>query len=165
MTERRPLVLVSGAIKELPSGDTLPGGGGWTLLSSVATTSGTSVSFTSMPATYNDLLFEVVGVSHNSGSVQSMRAELSPDGSTWTSALSIGFSVANTGFFYGGLFLPSYLNEAGIATANWANLASDNSASVAGSTITWRISAGIQAVRFSPSAGSFDAGSINLYAR
>lgn len=28
MAERRPLVLVSGAIEELPSGDTLPGGGG-----------------------------------------------------------------------------------------------------------------------------------------
>ena len=28
MAERRPLVLISGAVKELPAGDTLPGGGG-----------------------------------------------------------------------------------------------------------------------------------------
>lgn len=28
MAERRPLVIVSGAVRELPTGDTLPGGGG-----------------------------------------------------------------------------------------------------------------------------------------
>lgn len=44
MAERRPLTCVDGRIKELPSGDTLPGGGGGGLTWSVTSTGATMVA-------------------------------------------------------------------------------------------------------------------------
>lgn len=140
--------------------------GAWTQIgSTVATTSGTSVSFTSIPATYSDLLFEILGVSHDSGSNQSLRIELSPDGSTWATAFIVGASTANTVTWYGGLLIPGYLKAAGMASASIGNLASDSTTGGTSTNNGWRIVAGIQAVRFSPSAGNFDAGSIKLWGR
>lgn len=173
MTTRLPLVLgVDGLPQQLQSGDTLSGGGGgWTQIGSTLTaTSGATASFTSIPATYNDLLIEVLGVSHDSGTNQQMRIELSGDnGLNYTTAMGFTVSVAATATLYGNIFLPGYLKGAGAVLSTIANLASDRTVGSTANGPAWRIAAGINAARFSwGGSANFDAtgtGQFNLWGR
>lgn len=54
MAERRPLVVVSGQVQELPSGDTLPGGGGGSA-STISNTPAGNISATTVQAAINEL--------------------------------------------------------------------------------------------------------------
>lgn len=142
---------------------------GWQQIgSTVNTTSGSAVSFTSIPAFYSDLMLVFEGVSHNSGSNQQFTIELSPDGSTWTGAANLfGATVAAAATIYGALNIPGYCNAAmrwhgllaDLSTNNTqANSASERSAPV-------RMAGGVNALRISVAAGAFDAGTIKLFAR
>lgn len=141
---------------------------GWQQIGATQTPSGVaSSSITSIPATYSDLYIEILGLSHDSGSNQTLRIELSPDGATWTAAAAIGPSSASTTTLYGGALYPGYRKGAGAMSGVVGNYSSDNSYTVPGgsSNAAWRISAGINAVRLSFSAGNFDAGSWKLWGR
>lgn len=141
---------------------------GWTQIATTATTSGTSVTFSSIPNSYSDLLLVFAGVSAPS-SVTLMIA-LSPDGTTFTTAQQISTVGSPSDVQYGSVFLPGYRMAAGSGHAALTPLSSNNSAVASDSfssprrDIIWRIAAGIQAIRVA-SSGSFDAGAITLYGR
>lgn len=138
----------------------------WSTIATATTTSGTTATFSNIPQIYDDLLLVFLGVSHNSGSNQTFRIELSDDGSNWTTATTVSASVAASATMYGGVFIPGYRQAAGVVLPGVSNLASDRTADEA--TIThprWRIAAGIAHIRISPAGGSFDAGSIVLKGR
>ncbi len=126
-----------------------------------------SSSITGIPTTYSDLLIEILGLSHDSGSNQSLRLELSGDnGATWTSPLSISAAAANTMTVYGGVQAGGYRKAAGSLFANTDNLASDLAVGAGNNNrVVWRIAAGINAVRLSFSGGNFDAGSWKLWGK
>jgi hypothetical protein len=140
------------------------------LIGAQATTSGTSVSFTDIPPYYDHVFAQVVGVSHDSGSNQTLRLELSPDTggspSTWSSPFSISGSSGAAATWYGGVFIPVYPSLGVlIGVTACPALSGDNSVAVGGiQPFGIRMSGGIHAMRFSPSGGAnFDAGAINLY--
>lgn len=134
------------------------------LIAASGTLSGTSYAFTSIPRYFKSLEFEILGASHDSGSNQSFRIELSGDnGSTYTTAQAITTTGAATVTWYGGVFIPNYRKAAGLLSANIGTITSDVAVFSRTDGFAWRIAAGINAVRFSPLAGNFDAGSINLW--
>lgn len=143
-------------------------GSGWTTIATLPTTSGSSVIFTAIPTTYKFLLAVFLGVSQTIDTMLTMA--LSSDGVTYTSNTSLLFvSSMQTGALYGGVLLPGYRATTGIGIAIGAQLASNNMIGVQASGVgdtgfsgfAWRV-AGIQALRFGPAAGNFDAGSILL---
>jgi hypothetical protein len=143
----------------------------WTQIGSTQTPSAvSSSSITSIPATYQDLLIEILGLSHDSGTGQGLRIEMSGDnGTTWTTANLISVSTAHpaSATMYGGGVLSGYLKGAGLFPTIIDALASDY-ATTASSNIRstiWRIAAGINAIRLSWSAGNFDAGSWKLWGK
>ena len=140
----------------------------WTLIETIATTSGASVTFDNIPATYQDLRFEVLGLSHSSGSY-ALYIELSGDnGSTWSSITATASLASAVTPHYGAIEINGYLMDAGFTSAYLGAIASNNEVNAAASlyTIAWRISGGIDAVRFSlPNPITFDAGSIKLWGR
>lgn len=157
----------SGGFK-FPDGTTqLTAAGGWTEIATIATTSGSSITFSSIPSAYSDLLLVFAGVSDVANCNLGMA--LSPDGTTFTGAQSISPSAPASATLYGSIMLPGYRRAAGTAHAALASLTSNNSATwfdaftSTGRYIVWRMSAGIQAIRITPStASTFDAGSITL---
>ncbi|MFT4027339.1 MAG: hypothetical protein QM676_11130 [Novosphingobium sp.] len=144
-------------------------GGGWAQLgSTVSTTAGSSVAFTAIPATYSDLLLVIEGVSHNSGSAQSLRIETSADGSTWAAAANASNgTAAAAATLYGSIVIPGYRQGAGLLLASLGDLGADNTLSPGAVQVGrhWRHSAGIAALRISLSGGAFDGGTIRLLAR
>lgn len=146
------------------------GGGGWTQIgSTINTTSGTSASFTSIPSTYSDLLLVFEGVSHNNGTATNFRLGLSDDGVNWTADTPINNTTfANTATIYGGLLIPGYRKTAGLTPMLVESLTADRTISASiglAFALAWRIAAGIQALRITVQAGSFDAGALKLFAR
>jgi hypothetical protein len=135
----------------------------WATIASQNTTSGTSVSFTSIAATYRNLCLVFNGVSGTA--TGAMQIEFSHNGSSWSSVLSVYSSTSAANTYYGGIFIPDYANTTGgLCVVGLANLSSapsaaTNSASING--IARRV-AGVQAIRISLT--SFDAGSIDLRA-
>lgn len=123
-----------------------------------------SSSITGIPDRFSDLLIEILGLSHDSGSNQTLRIETSHDGSTWTTPIGSS-SIAASGTWYGGISIPGYRKAAGLILLAPNNLTADNTSATAGATIAWRHAAGIQAIRLSPAAGNFDAGSWKLWGK
>lgn len=130
------------------------------------TTSGTAVTFASIPQIYNDLLLEFIGVSHNSGGNASLNIELSDNGANWTGVQSLALNQGAAILMTGTALLTRPRGEAGSIIGAVANLTADRTAGpTLGSLAAWRIAAGIAHVRISISAGAFDAGSIKLHGR
>ena len=124
-------------------------------------TSGTTATFLGVPARYGHLLVEVLGVGHDGGASQTLRIELSGDnGTTWTPATGL-FGAAQTAgaTLYGSFLIPGYRRGCGSISPSFGNLAADHTVgNIGGSTTSWRIAAGINALRFSWSGGgNFDA--------
>ena len=142
-------------------------GRGWTQIgSTVNTTSGSSAAFTAIPAIWSDLLLVVEGISHNSGSNQSIRLELSDDGTNWTAPISISdVSFAAAGTQYGAILLAGYRMPAGSTVGSLSNLTANRTAAASIGGINWRIAAGLQALRVSVSGGTLDAGMLKLFGR
>lgn len=143
---------------------------GWTQIgSTLATTGGTSAAFTAIPTTYADLLLVFEGISHNSGSSQSLTLELSPDGSTWTAPWTLNASGGGaSAAIYGALTVPRYRGGSGMILGAVNDMAADNTTAannISGSGRSWRMSAGIQALRIGVTGGAFDAGALKLFGR
>lgn len=138
-------------------------GRGWTQLgAALATTSGTSASFTSIPSIWTDLLVVFEGVSISTPA--NVQIEVSDDGVNWSSPHAF-LAPAAADTLYGALQILGYRKPAGMWTFGIANLASDRSVGSGGAARAWRVAAGISAVRFSVVSGSFDAGTLTLFGR
>jgi len=138
--------------------------GGMTLLGTITATSGATASLTGLSLSgYKHLHIDVEGVSHNDGSNRALRIELSSTngaayGAAVTLMAAVGASVAVTGFIK-----VCNINSATAAAKHVfaALVASATAAAAATNT-----AAAIDAIRFSFSAGSFDAtgsGIIRVY--
>lgn len=145
------------------------GGGGWTQIGAAAnTTSGSAVSFTSIPASYLDLVLLFEGVSHNNGSPTTLTIELSDNnGTNWTPGTSASASTFAAGdTVYGRIDIPCYRLPAGALQTQIAALAADRTVGTnAAQSRQFRLAAGINAIRIGLTAGAFDAGTIRLFAR
>jgi hypothetical protein len=141
-------------------------GAGWTQLGSAAsTTSGSSVSFASIPATYSDLMLVFEGVSHNNGGSTNITIELSDNnGTTWSAGNAVQGFVAGDAVF-GRIAICGYRLPAGALTSELAAIAADRTVAGGGLSRVWRLAAGIDAIRIGLVAGAFDAGTIKLFAR
>ncbi len=127
---------------------------GLTFVNTVVTTSGATQSITGLPSAKRFIL-DFCGISHNSGGNQSFQVALSVNnGSSYgtprdiTSVLGAGvlaFGVASVGRADSGASHPVIgINNAGAIDTT---------------------SGAINALQFSPSGGSFDAGAIDVYAQ
>jgi chemotaxis protein histidine kinase CheA len=138
----------------------------WTQIGTTQTPSAvSSSSITSIPATYQDLLIEVLGLSTSDAA--SINFDMSDDGTNWTGTTLIATSAAGADTYYGAIFIPGYLKAGGQINKINGSLSSDRTLSNAIGTanVAWRIAAGIQAVRFTTTAGTFDAGSWKLWGK
>jgi hypothetical protein len=154
-----------------------------TLLSSTAfTASSANISFTSIPATYDDLLFEFLGVSGDNATTN-LRLQVSVNNGVAYNAIAISGitrgsgTVTNTAVTTGALLNGAAVNAAAVfygslqirryaaATSGYFNgFLTRSDAGFFDDFGGWiNKSAAIDAVRFSVSAGSFDAGTINMY--
>jgi hypothetical protein len=141
---------------------------GYTQIGTTQTPSGVaSSSITSIPAVYSDLLLEILGLSHDSGSNQQIRLELTPDnGGTWVGPVSFGGLLAASATSYGNFVIPGYRRGAIVAQHQSASLTANNTAGTGGGTAApFRISAGVNGVRLSWGGGNFDAGSWKLWGK
>ena len=131
----------------------------------LAASSGATATLSAIPARFSHLLVEVLGVSHDSGSNQALRMELSPDGSTWTAPFSIGSALAASATLYGSIPILGYRRGAGSIPFTLGAIAADNAALNSGLfSMQWRISAGIAAIRFSwTGSANFDATGAGLF--
>jgi hypothetical protein len=142
------------------------GGTGWTQLGAAAgTTSGTAVTFGTIPASYCDLMLVFEGVSHNNAGSASFTIELSDNnGANWTAPNVLqSFAAADAAF--GRIAITGYRLPAGAMTSDIAAIGADRTVAAGGLSRVWRLAAGINAVRIGVAAGAFDAGTIKLFAR
>jgi hypothetical protein len=141
----------------------------WTEIEAI-TVSGTAseIVFDDIPQTYSSILFVMDGVSHNDGGSAAMRAAISTDnGANYTSNVSISGAVAADRFFLGGLEFVNYTSGKGPVlngiSANTITTSPQLLGAGATANLAFVATGGINAVKFTPSGGSFDAGSITLY--
>ena len=145
--------------------DTAVAAAGWTQIAT-ATPSGTgTVTFSSIPSTYNDLLVVIEGVSHNSGSSQWLDLYVSPDGASFGSAAPLVTSGAGASTYRGGVMIPGYRKNAGVIASAVTAAGSDPYVAAANATMAWRCSGGIASVRIAWAAGNYDAGTLTIYGR
>jgi hypothetical protein len=148
-----------------------PSGGGWTQIATLATTSGATASFNSIPQTYNDLYVMIDRVSHANGSNTSFGVHVSGDGTTYDANTNwITAAAANTCSWCGGLFIPGYRGNSAPLFASLSDMtglsapaAKNPAGPVASSAMV--TSTGIRGLRFYFGAGNFDAGTITLFGR
>ncbi len=124
-----------------------------------------SSSITGIPTTYSDLLIEILGLSHDSGSFQAFRFEVTNDGSTYTTPTAMTGALANTAAVYGSVFIPGYTKGAVLLSAKVGDAPSDLASLTSGTIYGRRIGGGVNGVRFSFAAGNFDAGSWKLWGK
>lgn len=140
----------------------------WTQIGQVATTSGTTWDFTSIPKVYDDLLVVVDGLSHVTGS-PNFRLAISPDGSSYSGVATLlgGLSAANT--YSASIWIPRYNGNVGSMLRGLldSTVGSSPSLSVVAAVnpVQWRCTGGIQALRFSIDGGTGDGGTITLYGK
>lgn len=142
-------------------------GGAWTLIQTQNTTSGSSVTFSSIPSTYQDLYFIVSGMTRSSTN-GNYTIELSANGTNWTSADNIFPSnVAANQVYHGGIFIPYYTNGTGFVYCSLVNLSGSLTIGTAMALLpkAYIVTGGIVAVRISTTTATFGGGSISLYAR
>lgn len=136
----------------------------WTEIETIATTSGTTVTFDAIPNTYSDLLcvFEGVSASTSSGNIL---LSLSSDDVTYSSTVTLVSWSAAADTIYGAFHIPGYGKNAGALLAIFGNLTSAPSiGSAATLSRPWRVD-GISGIKLAVSGGAFDAGSMTLYGR
>lgn len=147
-------------------------GGGWTEITStpVAGTP-TTIDFTGIPSTYNELLIFADGVSHNHGSLQTWNFQVSNDnGTTWSSSRSSGgtYSGATPADVIFHVFHAQDDNPY-FLTGNWvsSSLGSSPSTYPMGNFngIATANTGGIDAFRIHPSGGNFDAGTVTIWGK
>jgi hypothetical protein len=153
--------------------------GGMTLISS-GSFSGTQVNIASIPSTYDDLLLECYGVSHNSGSGQTIELAASVNGGS--SFVNIDGGTFGVGSFSQSVNLStplpltteninsSALFHMNISISRYAAALTKqfSGAGIDGIRAAWTAgmidtTSAINYLRFTLSGGSFDAGSYRLY--
>lgn len=138
----------------------------WTQIATATPTGTATVTFSSIPTTYSDLLMTYAGVSHNSGTATGFTIALSANGSTFGTAVQFTSGDAATNSWYGSVLFPGYRMDAGIFTGGaMVGLTSPNIATATASAFVWRCTGGIAALRTATGLGNFDAGTITLYGR
>lgn len=148
----------TGAVEELPLG--------WTLIATNTPSAVATSDLTSIPSTYSDLLIVYEGISHDSGSNQTMQIRISGDnGSSYTTAIAISGATAASSTMYGSTQINAYNLSAGYSMGTVNNLSADATATNTLGAFTWRMAGGIDAVRIQWSGGNFDAGTIKLYGK
>lgn len=134
-------------------------------LISSQTAAGGSVTFSGIPASFEDLILDIDGVSHDAGTPAQLRIELSPDGITFgaPAAFTAGFnaSVAQ----HGSVQVADYNGDLGAAFGSIFNVVADPGIKPYSANFAWRCAGGIAAIRLSWTAGNFDAGTISLSGR
>ena len=135
------------------------------LIETLSTTSGTSVTSAALPQRFNQLLVQTNGVSHDSGTSQTLAMSFSNNGTDFTGTVSAGNSFAATGTWYGGVMIPRYTADSGLymlaCFSQTADLTITTGSNPTGGA--WRVAGGIKYIKFAPSAGNFDAGSIDIF--
>ena len=134
-----------------------------TTLISTQPAAGSAVTFSGIPNSYQDLILNIDGASHNNGGNAYMRLELSPDGSNWSPPMNIGYSAASAAISQRIVFA-DYRETLGAAIKAQPGSASPSLNGTA-SFLSWNVTGGIAAMRLSMSAGNFDAGSFSLSGR
>lgn len=140
---------------------------GWAQITQIATTSGTTATFSNIPQTYSEILFVFDNVSHNNGTSTSFGIELSADGTTWSSRSIITAATSSTTNAYGALHIPRYTGNSGSmvnGVQTGLTAPAQSPPLLTSFVFAWAV-AGIAHARFSPGAGSFDAGTITLLGR
>lgn len=142
----------------------------WTTVQTLATTSGSSVTFGNIPQTFEDLRLLLIGVSHNHGSDTSLLMSISDDGTNFAgpSGCNVTDSASASATFYGGILIPGYRATEGVVVPGARNLTTTrqmahNSSALL--SLSWRLPGPITHVRVQPNSGAYDAGSIVLQAR
>jgi hypothetical protein len=148
------------------TGATGPAGGALlTLISSSTPTGVGTVTFSSIPSAYEHVFLAFDGLSHNNGAAQTLRIEVSTDGTTWSTPFTVGGSAGATVNTYGGIHIPSRKKNAGAALVASAGSGTSPSFATGGvaTSAAWFCTGGINHIRISYSAGNFDAGTISLF--
>jgi len=137
--------------------------GGYAQIAQTTTTGAGPWAFTSIPATYSELLL-VVFITISGSSVL-VRLELSGDnGSSWTTARALGGAVTN-GDAYGGIDIPGYAFESGVLSGSVGNFGPPPGFNFFSGTGGWGAPTGIDALRISLSSGTASPVTITLYGR
>jgi len=139
---------------------------GYIAIQTIASTSGTTAPFTSIPSDYAQLWFFFKGVSCSAVSAQLLVEFSDNNGSTYTSPIAITNTIGNTILFDGFVWLMNY-SEASMAKTGFMNIYSITTGITINNNLAINIPATltgvINAVRFSwTGSNSFDAGSIVL---
>jgi hypothetical protein len=134
--------------------------GTWTLIGTLLTTSGATQT-QALGATYKEILF--VGSTVSSGNAASFRVAISDDGTNFGTAITISPATGASG--QSASFQGNILNSGVAATTKLvASLGLTSDASFGAFTGSEATENGIMhSVRFSPSSGNFDLGSIAIY--
>lgn len=138
--------------------------GGMTLLGTITATSGTTASLTGLSLSgYKHLHIDVEGVSHNNGSNQALRIELSStNGAAYGAFATISAAVGAAVAIYGFIKVSNINSTTAAAKHAFAAL----TASVMAAAVSTNTADAVNAFRFSWAAGSFDAtgsGIIRVY--
>lgn len=143
----------------------------WNLIGTSTPTSGSSVDFTSIPTTYNDLMLEFSSIKNSGGTSILTQLAVSEDNSTFSSLVSLGPS--GTALQHGIVTLPRFAGSGKhpVHSINWA--ATPGTRPTLNTVLSSQHLAfiidtnGIQALRLAISSGSFAAGSgtVNLWGR
>lgn len=139
-------------------------GGVWTQIGSPVSASGAAaVTFSSIPATYDDLLLVIEDLSTNSSSNINLAVG---DASSFSGAAVLRSAAAAADINNGGVRIPGYRKPTGSFTYGLAALSTSPTISgTSGGSGMWGVDAGIQQLRISAAAGTFDAGTVTLYGR
>lgn len=138
----------------------------WVQIASAAPSGVTQVDFTSIPQTYQDLYLHFRGVVY----FGSLSVSVSADGSTWSTAQTL-LSSYPTGGLEGGIFMPRYYADSGIALLGFGGISASpgfSSAIETGPTAkysyAWRVTGGLKAIRIS-TGSNMTAGTLTLFGR
>lgn len=128
--------------------------------STLATTSGTSVTVTDLPAASMFLVI-LTGVSHNDGGSQNIRVEITDDGgSNWGTPIQITNSEPGSSTVSGTVWIVN-CRALGVEKVVAPNT-NDNNSSYETIGVESTETGITNGLRFSPSGGNFDAGSIRV---
>jgi hypothetical protein len=92
---------------------------------------------------------------------------LSPDGSSYSSAANLQSTLTAADAYHASIWIPNYNRDSGLIQRSslTANMSSPAVTVNAANPAQWRVTGGIQAIRFTTNTGNGDAGTITLFAR
>lgn len=142
----------------------------WTQIGSTTTVSSpvSSVVFSSIPTTYSDIMLTVDGASHNNGSATDMNFSISSNnGSAWSNSSLLVNGVAAAAVLMAAVRVGNYQSTICLIDAAGAvkGAAPDVEMTTNPDTAVAVMSAAVNAIRITFTAGSIDAGTFKLWGR